>query len=606
MVSINQMLMDRSVRHAIYLTRVAGGEAAWVRQQMPAFQKSLERRIQPYITHLSPGSVLSSDDINRLEQISNIVDRETKSFFDTLYNQHEERMRAFANREIRFENKLFNEIIPMERAFKQPTDTYIRTLLGKDPIGGTTVRGWFDKISANAHVRINDQLRQGLIAGESTNDLMRRIRGTRENKFTDGIISRSGRDAENIVRTGVMNASNQAREAFHKENQEVIKGYQIVLTLDDRTCLVCVDAENSNPYELHSPPHPPLHLLCRCVQVPILKSWEELGFTELEEIDPGMRASMDGQVPETQTYSEWLANQSPERQKEILGARRFESYQKGMPVERFVDDGRILKVSELDQLEGLEPVEEPLQGYREAKTIEEAEEIAKQYFDRVDYSDIDLDAANMINQGADYVEKEFPGLLSTSRGESLALWSRFNDTNAYAHFSTSPGDPGKAWRFPTTMRWKAITGDQWNSTLKSSYLNNPTWGIRGGNNFQSIIVHESAHALEARAAFAKFKFNPATQFKATPAQADKIRRAYDQRAIANEILTAAKKEMGIPITATPSHPELAYLGRYAKKNISEELAQAWKDAYMNPGKNLFSTLVMKHSKLVAKKYGLIL
>ena len=50
-----------------------------------------------------------------------------------------------------------------------------------------------------------------------------------------------------------------------------------------------------------------------------MKSWRELGI-DVDEMDAGTRASMDGQVRQlTTNYAQWLERQPYERQIKVLG-----------------------------------------------------------------------------------------------------------------------------------------------------------------------------------------------------------------------------------------------------------------------------------------------
>lgn len=77
---------------------------------------------------------------------------------------------------------------------------------------------------------------------------------------------------------------------------------------------------------------------CRSSSAPVTRSWRELGI-DLDEMDAGTRASMDGQVPAEQTYNQWLAKQLASRQDEVLGPTRGKLFrQGGLPMDRFYND----------------------------------------------------------------------------------------------------------------------------------------------------------------------------------------------------------------------------------------------------------------------------
>jgi hypothetical protein len=76
----------------------------------------------------------------------------------------------------------------------------------------------------------------------------------------------------------------------------------------------------------------------------VLKSAKALGFS-----DGATRASMDGQVPESTTYAEWLSKQSTARQDEILGPERGRLIREGgLKLSAFYNDkGKLLTLEDL-------------------------------------------------------------------------------------------------------------------------------------------------------------------------------------------------------------------------------------------------------------------
>ena len=71
--------------------------------------------------------------------------------------------------------------------------------------------------------------------------------------------------------------------------------------------------------------------------IPVTKSWKELGIN-LKEAPAGTRASMNGQVPATMTYNDWLKKQPVGFQDDILGKAKGQLYRKGgLPMDKFVD-----------------------------------------------------------------------------------------------------------------------------------------------------------------------------------------------------------------------------------------------------------------------------
>jgi hypothetical protein len=76
---------------------------------------------------------------------------------------------------------------------------------------------------------------------------------------------------------------------------------------------------------------------------------------DLKEAPPSTRASMDGQVPDTWTYGDWLKRQPAAIQDEALGPTLGALYRKGgLDVDDFVSpNGRPLTLAQLTAKAGI-------------------------------------------------------------------------------------------------------------------------------------------------------------------------------------------------------------------------------------------------------------
>jgi SPP1 gp7 family putative phage head morphogenesis protein len=213
------------------------------------------------------------------------------------------------------------------------------------------LRDWYNGIGRQTGDQIGRQINIGLAQGETVDQITRRVRGTRAANYKDGVWATTRRNAESVVRTATNHVSNQARQETYEENQEVVKGWRFVATLDARTTLICA-SNDGRVWPVGEGEQPPLHFSCRSTTVPVLKSWKELGIN-LKEAPPGTRASMNGQVPATETYPQWLKKQPASVQNEVLGRAKGELFRRGqVPIERFVDRrNKPLSVAQLESLE---------------------------------------------------------------------------------------------------------------------------------------------------------------------------------------------------------------------------------------------------------------
>jgi SPP1 gp7 family putative phage head morphogenesis protein len=187
--------------------------------------------------------------------------------------------------------------------------------------------------------------------GLTTDQIVRTLRGTAAAKFTDGVLQRSRRSIEMTTRTALNHTANVAREEIYKRNSDIISGVRWVSTLDTRTSDICI-ALDGQVFVAGEGPRPPAHPNCRSCTTPITKSWKELGFN-IDELPPATRASMDGQVPATETYGSWLSRQSEATQNDVLGVGRAQLFRDGaVTVDKFVDDvGKPLTLAQLQSID---------------------------------------------------------------------------------------------------------------------------------------------------------------------------------------------------------------------------------------------------------------
>lgn len=161
--------------------------------------------------------------------------------------------------------------------------------------------------------------------------------GTKTNQYKDGFMYGKRRGAEALVRTSVQVVANEARLQTYENNDDIVKGIEWVSTLDARTSSTCraLDGlmwDNERKPIGHSKKFVGVtaHWNCRSTQVPVLKSWKELGAKKkFKEITESTRASMDGQVSAKKNYEKWLKSKSESFQKEVLGKGKWELWQKG-------------------------------------------------------------------------------------------------------------------------------------------------------------------------------------------------------------------------------------------------------------------------------------
>lgn len=272
----------------------------------------------------------------RIEEYGSMLEKELIPEFDQL-----------AIDESKFGVKLLSEMPPVALDMITPSSAMLRAAVKARPFQGRLLREWVSDHPAAVRMRLRGAIRQGVAQGETIDQIVRRIRGTRANGFKDGIMEVNRRGAEAMVRTAVSHTVNTSRAITYEENADIVKGVQWVATLDGRTSQTCISLDG-RVFPLNSGPRPPAHINCRSSTIPVLKSWKELGIP-LSESPEGTRASMDGQVASSLRYEGWLTGRTRAFQDEVLGVTKAELWRKGgLPLDKFVDySGRAYTLEEL-------------------------------------------------------------------------------------------------------------------------------------------------------------------------------------------------------------------------------------------------------------------
>jgi len=151
---------------------------------------------------------------------------------------------------------------------------------------------------------------------------------------------------ENGLKANVNDMFSHAKAIVHDNiyalNHKHYSGVMWVACLDWKTCHVCSQLDgkifgyhmelfpsSDGKGGIHEgPPKIPKHFNCRCITVPILKGMED-------------------DYTKPPNYREWFERQPKKIQLDILGPSRYALFKKGLPVERFVKDLRVLTLREL-------------------------------------------------------------------------------------------------------------------------------------------------------------------------------------------------------------------------------------------------------------------
>lgn len=227
--------------------------------------------------------------------------------------------------------------------FNFPTTEQIKTSALFKPIDkNMTYDSYLDSIEAGLYNTWDSAVRTGYLTGQTTQQIVSNVIGSKTKvgqMIKQGTMTSLRNSVWGNTRTVLQSFANETRNRVFEENEDIFDKddykYEWLSTLDNRTCLVCGSLDGKLFKNIKDAPQAPIHRGCRCL---LLFHFD---------IDGDTKASKNGYVSSKVTYENWLEKQDEKTQKEVLGNTRFELYKKGKKIEQFVDDGKVLTITEL-------------------------------------------------------------------------------------------------------------------------------------------------------------------------------------------------------------------------------------------------------------------
>jgi len=332
--TFNERILDAQISHQIGLLRFREGLADRVIEQLERVEKDLRKQLRERLSAIAErGYDVGPATTNRLRRLNAAVSETLHRAYLNMGDTLRAELNELSRYEVDFQTRLIQANTPfVELAFAIPPADALRGIVTAEPMRGRFLRDLLRQAERGAIRRADEAIRLGIIEGEPTPAIVRRVMGN------EGLgIGKRGVQA--LVRTAVTHTTTRARELFYAENSDIIAGVMWVSTLDNRTTPICQRLDGQ-VFEPKQGPRPPAHISCRSATSPILDGQNEIF---------GDRASQVGPVPAKTTYNEFLKRQPASFQDEVLGPTRAKLFRRGgLDVDRFVDfTGRRYSLAEL-------------------------------------------------------------------------------------------------------------------------------------------------------------------------------------------------------------------------------------------------------------------
>lgn len=358
MASVNDLILSEAIRHMVALQRYDNGVVA----RIIALLNRSDQRLMAELAARLEGLDAGSFSMQRLESLLTSIWSLNSEAYSQLGRALTEELKQFVPYEVSYQEQMLKTHLPVGVHVAAVSAEQVYAAALSRPFQGVLLQGVWSDLDAVKLKRVRQAIAQGFVEGKTTDQIIRELRGARAKGYIDGLIQKDRRDIEAVVRTALAHTAGVAQDNVMEANADLIKAAMWSSTLDLRTSPMCRIRDRL----LYTPDtHKPighkvpwlsgpgrLHWRCRSAQIPVLKSYKELGIDLPDiEVNGRTRASMDGQVPKETSYADWLKNQSLARQTDVLGETRARLMRDGkLGMDAMYDSkGRFLTISELKQ-----------------------------------------------------------------------------------------------------------------------------------------------------------------------------------------------------------------------------------------------------------------
>lgn len=257
---VNDELINISVRNQALLEAVKNGLNAKFRKRLVVLQKRVN------------DAILTASDVQASKKVAKEIERAVNAIQVEIYAEYlaefNKDLAEVGVSQAGIEAASYGTVVADYKAVKptlqQVVTAYTATPLQVENYAGNPILEAFTKDYSKKEIkRVNKAVSDGFLRGETNAQIARAIKGTKALKYKDGILAKADNSNRTMVRTAVQHVATQSRMETMKRNDDLVKGYKIVVTFDSRTTTLCMDVGQRNEtYEIGKGLMPPLHWNC--------------------------------------------------------------------------------------------------------------------------------------------------------------------------------------------------------------------------------------------------------------------------------------------------------------------------------------------------------
>lgn len=322
MAVINQQLADIVTRYQVYLERYKAHTVKKFDGTLVLLDAELRKALLAY-----GSGQLSSLSKRQVTTLINDLTKRTTKLTDAYVVELMSDLKDINAYSKDWEHGFVNRVTTSGTVVAQATADAAWKLAQEQPIQaiGQLLQPWVDRWQAGVAGKVEAAVRNGYAQGQTVQQVVQALRGTKAAKYKDGILSgATRRETEALVRTTIQHTAAMGREAVYDANDDIIEGYQWISTLDSRTTQQCRSLDG-RVFKRGQGPLPPIHVNCRSTTIPMIK-----GVNLADGITRASKGADGGdQVPASKTYYGWLKDQPKWFQDDALGVERAQLFRNG-------------------------------------------------------------------------------------------------------------------------------------------------------------------------------------------------------------------------------------------------------------------------------------
>jgi hypothetical protein len=321
MGAVAQDLLEKSLRQKLNLSRLENGLVRDIIVLLDASDRDLTNQIS-----LLYDDAASSTKIGRLRRLRQELRSVNRVAYQAVGRALSSELKEIAVRTGPRAASLLEDAVPFELSATRPSAGLLRSIVSSKPFEGKLLKGHVGNLAGNRLDAMARAIDLSLVQSESLSQALARVRGTRRGNFKDGVLEKVGRrQLEAVMRTALQHTTETANDLVVTENLDIVHGRMWISTLAARTTRICQVRDGKVwTYDPETGGWSPdghglewlggpgrAHWRCRSSGIAVLKDVDDLraaGF-DIDGLSPAERASLDGPVPVTQDFDEWLRGQ---------------------------------------------------------------------------------------------------------------------------------------------------------------------------------------------------------------------------------------------------------------------------------------------------------